>query len=59
MERLLGPRHGKTPAAVITHKTIKVIFFESNENSQRQSVGHFAQFRIMNPHQWRCISGPK
>ena len=29
----------------------KVISLESNENTQIQSVGHIAQFRIRNPHQ--------
>ena len=33
------------------NKNRKVRSFESNENTQRQSVGHIAQFRIMNPHQ--------
>ena len=32
-------------------KNIKVCSFESNEKTQRQSMGHITQFRIMNPHQ--------
>ena len=48
---ILGPPHGKTPAAVIANKNIKVSSFESNENTQRQSLDHIAKFLIMNPHQ--------
>ena len=33
---------------VILNKSRKVRSFESNENTQRQSLGHIAQFRIMN-----------
>ena len=32
-------------------KIYNVSSFESIENTQRQSVGHIAKFRIMNPHQ--------
>ena len=33
------------------NKNMKVSSLESNENTQRQSMGHIAQFQIMNPHQ--------
>ena len=45
----IEPSHGTTPAAVIAIKNIKVSSLESNVNTQRQSVGHIAQFHIMNP----------
>ena len=38
---LIVLRYHKPP-----NKNIKVSSFESNENTQRQSVGHIAQFRI-------------
>ena len=31
------------------NKNMKVSSFESNKNTQRQSIGHIAQFRILNP----------
>ena len=48
MGRFLGPANGTTPAAVIANKHLKVGSFESDENTQRQSVGHIAQFWITN-----------
>ena len=45
----LGPPHGTTPAAVIANTNRKVSYFESNENTHRQSMGHIAKFWIMNP----------
>ena len=38
------------------NKNIKISSFESDENTERQSVGHIVQFRIMNPHQWPLIN---
>ena len=35
-EAFLGPPHGTTIAAAVANKNIKVISFESNENTQRQ-----------------------
>ena len=48
----LGPPHDTTPAAVIANVIIKVSSFENNANTQRQNVGHIAQFRIMFPLQY-------
>ena len=36
----LRPPHSTIPAAVIANKNIKVSSLESNENTQKQSVGH-------------------
>ena len=47
----LGPPLATKQAAVIAGKNIKVSYFEISENTQRQSLGHIAQFRIMNLYQ--------
>ena len=48
---LLGRPNGITPAAVIANTNIKVSSVERNEQTQRQSVGHIAQFRTLIPYQ--------
>ena len=48
------PENGYTISSPMSQGSCELIMvssFESNENTLRQSVGHIAQFRIMNPHQ--------
>ena len=42
---------GNISIYIEVNKNRKIRSFESKENTQRQSVGHIAQFRIINPHQ--------
>ena len=46
---MLGKSKCKIPLALYIR--LEYSSFESNENTQRQSVGHIGQLRIVNPHQ--------